>query len=52
MCANQRFEVATWEIRVDVKFTHPNSRINSRVLAPLVLGLVWAWWMLLGRELH
>ena len=40
------------EIRVNVKFTHPNSRINSRVLAPLVLGAVWAWWMLLGRDLH
>ena len=44
MC-NQRFEVATCfntfgEIRVNVKFTHPNSQINSRVLAPLVLGAV------------
>ena len=57
MCANKRFEVATrfntfGEIRVNVKFTHPNSRINSRILASLVLGAVWAWWMLLGRYLH
>ena len=56
MC-NQRFEIATCfntfgEIRVNVKFTHPTSRINSRVLAPLVLGAVWAWWMLSGRDLH
>ena len=40
------------EIRVNVKFTHPNSRIHSRILAPLVLGAVCAWWMLLGRDLH
>ena len=57
MCANYRFQVATWfntfgEIGVNVKFTHPNSRINSRIFAPLVFGAVWAWWMLLGRDSH
>ena len=35
MCAIYSFEVAAWfntfgEIGVNVKFTHPNSRINSR----------------------
>ena len=35
MCAICSFEVAAWfntfgEIAVNVKFTHPNSRINSR----------------------
>ena len=34
------------------EFTPMNRLQASWVLAPLVLGAVWAWWMLLGRDLH
>ena len=33
-------------------FTPVNRLRTCRSLAPLVLGAVWAWWMLLGRDVH
>ena len=34
------------------EFKRMNRLQACRVLAPLVRGPVWAWWMLLGRDFH
>ena len=34
------------------EFTPMNRLQACRVSAPFVLGTVWAWWMLLGRDFH
>ena len=49
-----RSHVNSREIRTKFvcEFTPMNRLQGCRVLAPLVSGAVWAWWMLLGRDLH
>ena len=39
--------------RTNSREVTPLNRLQAcRVLVPLVLGVVWAWWMLLGLDLH
>ena len=41
------------EFRMNSREFTPMNRLQAcRVMAPLVLGAVWACWMLLGRDLH
>ena len=41
------------EFRTNSREFTPMNRLQAcRPLAPLVWGAVWAWWMLLGRDLH
>ena len=41
------------EFRTNSREFTPMNRLQAwHVLAPIVLGGVWAWWMLLGRDVH
>ena len=41
------------EIWMDLYEFMPMGRLQAcRLLAPFILGAVWAWWMRLGRDFH
>ena len=54
ICVNSHeFTRNSYEIRTNSRDFTPMNRLQPcKVLAPLVSGPVWAWWVLVGRDYH